>query len=154
MILKVSTPTDTTILLEREFAAPRTLVWRAISEPELVKRWYGPCNTEMTTCDIDFRVGGKWRYVLRLPNGKSMGQSGEYQVITKPERIVNTEGMDGFDGTILATYTLIERDGATTLQCLSECHTKALRDMMAGSGMERGVDESWTKLATDVLPTL
>jgi uncharacterized protein YndB with AHSA1/START domain len=145
--LQVSTPSDTTILLERVFNAPRAHVWRAMSEPELVKRWYGPRGFEMTVCEIDFRVGGAWRYVLRMPNGNLMGQSGEYVEIVKPERIVNTEGLDGFEGTILVTYTLVEAGGSTTMQCLSECHTKELRDTIASSGMEHGAAASYDKLA-------
>ena len=144
--MNVSTPTDTSLLLERAFDAPRTLLWRTLSEPELVKQWWG-CNAgDMIRCDIDFRVGGKWRYELRLANGNVMGQSGEYLEIVKPERIVNTEGMDGYEGSILVTYTLVEANGKTTLTCHSECHTKVIRDTIISTGMEQGAAESYDRL--------
>lgn len=144
--MNVSTPTDTSILLERAFDAPRALLWRTLSEPALVKQWWG-CNAgDMIRCDIDFRVGGKWRYELRLANGSVMGQSGEYIEIVKPERIVNTEGMDGYEGSILVTYTLVEANGKTTLTCHSECHTKFIRDTIISTGMEQGAAESYDRL--------
>ena len=100
----------------------------------------------MIRCDIDFRVGGAWRFELRLANGNVMGQSGEYVEIVKPERIVNTEGMDGYEGSILVTYTLVEANGRTTLTCHSECHTKFIRDTIISTGMEQGAAESYDRL--------
>lgn len=144
--LKLTTPTDTQILLERVFAAPRALVWRTLTEPALVRRWWGCEGSEMTRCDIDFRVGGAWRYEMRLPDGTMVGQSGEYVEIVKPERIVNTEGMDGHDGSVLVTYTLVEENGATTLSCSTECHVPFVRDMILKSGMETGAAEGYDRL--------
>lgn len=144
--LTLTTPTDTTILLERAFEAPRNLVWRTLSEPELVKRWWGCGHGEMTRCDIDFRVGGRWRFEMRLENGKMIGQGGEYVEIAKPERIINTEGMDGYEGTILVTYTLVEANGKTTMSCLSDCHTKEIRDAILASGMETGAATGYDRL--------
>jgi uncharacterized protein YndB with AHSA1/START domain len=144
--LSVTTPTDTQILLVRTFDAPRALVWRALTEPELVKQWWG-CNVgQMTRCDIDFRVGGTWRYEMRLPDGNTMGQSGEYVEIAKPGRIVNTEGMDGHEGSILVTYTLVEENGKTTVSSLSECHSQFVRDMIISTGMETGAATSYDRL--------
>jgi uncharacterized protein YndB with AHSA1/START domain len=144
--MKVSTPTETSILLERDFDAPRALIWRALSEPELVKHWWGCLETPMTRCDIDFRVGGKWRFEARMPDGSTMGQSGEYIEIEKPTRIVNTESMDGHEGSVLVTYTLVEAAGKTSLACLTECHTAMVRDIIMSSGMESGAAQSYDRL--------
>ncbi|MFN0248025.1 MAG: SRPBCC family protein [Kofleriaceae bacterium] len=144
--MKVSTPTETSILLERDFDAPRTLVWRALSEPELVKKWWGCSETPMTRCDIDFRVGGTWRFELRMPDGSSMGQSGEYLEIEKPARIVNTESMDGHEGSVLVTYTLVEAAGKASLTCLTECHSVMVRDIIMSSGMESGAGAAYDRL--------
>src|SRR5690606_19161621 len=84
--VSITTPTDTQILIVRTFDAPRALVWRTLSEPELVRRWWGLARGEMIQCDIDFRVGGTWRFVQRFPDGQVSGQSGEYVEIAKPER--------------------------------------------------------------------
>src|SRR5262249_55119591 len=102
--LKVTTRGDREIVLERVFDAPPELVWEAMTNPELVKKWYGPHGHNLVVCEIDFRVGGKWRYVLRGPTGKDMGQFGEYLEIDRPDRFVATEGFDDFPG--VATNTL------------------------------------------------
>lgn len=144
--LKVSTPTETSILLERVFDAPRTLVWRTLTEPALVKRWWGCFAGQMTRCEIDLRVGGKWRYELSMDDGRTMGQSGEYIEIVKPERIVMTEGMDGYEGSILVTYTLVEANGKTMFTCHSECHTQLIRDTIISTGMEHGAAVGYDRL--------
>jgi uncharacterized protein YndB with AHSA1/START domain len=144
--MKVSTPTETTILLERELDAPCTLVWRTLSEPELVRQWWGCLETPMTRCEIDFRVGGKWRFEARKPDGSTLGQSGEYIEIEKPRRIVNTESMDGHEGSVLVTTTLVETGGKTMLTCLTECHVAFVRDLIMSSGMETGAAEAYDRL--------
>lgn len=144
--LHVSTPTETTILLERTFDAPKHLVWRTLTEPELVRRWWGCDGSEMTRCEIDLRVGGKWRYEMRLPDGNNVGMSGNYVEIVKPDRIVNTESMDGYDGSILVTYTLAEAGGKTMLSCHSECHTQFVRDMIIKTGMETGAATGYDRM--------
>ncbi len=144
--MKLSLPTETSILLEREFAAPRALLWRTLSEPDLVRQWWGCAEAPMTRCEIDFRVGGKWRFELSLPDGKIMGQSGEYLEIEKPDRLVNTESMDGYEGSVHVTYTLVEANARTTLTCLTECHTAQVRDIIVSSGMESGAARSYDQL--------
>jgi uncharacterized protein YndB with AHSA1/START domain len=144
--MQLSTPTDTTILLERTFDAPRTLIWRTLTEPELVKQWWGCFAGQMTRCEIDLRIGGKWRFELSMEDGRTMGQSGEYIEISKPERIVLTEGMDGYEGSILVTYTLVEANGQTMFTCLSECHTKVIRDTILSTGMEHGATAGYDRL--------
>src|SRR5262249_21221636 len=86
--LKVTGRGHLEVVLERVFDAPRALVFEAMTKPELVKKWYGPRGFNLVVCEIDFRVGGKWRYVLRGPDGKDMGQFGEFREIAPPERIV------------------------------------------------------------------
>ena len=85
-------PTDEQILITREFDAPRDLVYKAWTTPELVRRWWHAKRGEVTVCEIDLRVGGRWRYVMRTPDGGEHGFSGEYREITPPERLVYTKG--------------------------------------------------------------
>ena len=88
--LKVTLPTDTTILLEREFDAPRHLVWDAMTKPEYVKQWWGPRGYTLPSCEIDLRVGGEWRYVSRAQDGSEYLFRGMYREITPVERLSYT----------------------------------------------------------------
>jgi len=92
--LPLPNPGDRYIVVVREFDAPRDLVWLCYSKPELVRRWYGLPDWTMTVCDMDFRVGGKWRYVSRSPGGYEMASQGVYTGIVQPERIEQTEYYD------------------------------------------------------------
>src|SRR4051794_33769603 len=92
--LTITTPGDRDVVVVREFDAPRDLVWLCYSKPELVRRWYGLPDWQMTVCEIDFRVGGKWRYVTKAPSGYEMGSQGLYTGIVEPERIEQTEYYD------------------------------------------------------------
>jgi uncharacterized protein YndB with AHSA1/START domain len=87
----VTLPTDEQILITREFDAPRHLVYKAWTTPELVKRWWSGHRGEVTTAEIDLRVGGRWRYVMVADGGFEVGFHGEYREIVPDERIVNTE---------------------------------------------------------------
>src|SRR5712691_7085974 len=92
--LKVTTPTDREILLTRVFDAPRSLVFDALTQPELLKRWFGPRGWSLVVCEVDLRVGGSWRFRLRGPDGREMGMSGVYREIVLPERDAHTETFD------------------------------------------------------------
>ena len=92
--LKVTTPSDREIVLTRVFDAPRRLVFDAFSKPELLKRWFGPRGWELVVCDVDFKVGGGFRFVLRGPNGQQMGMRGSYRAIVPPEHSVHMESFD------------------------------------------------------------
>jgi uncharacterized protein YndB with AHSA1/START domain len=93
--LNVTTLSDREILIARAFDAPRSLVFDCMSKPELVKRWLlGPPGWTMPVCEIDFRVGGRYRYVWRHSDGNEMGMGGVYREIVRPERIVHTERFD------------------------------------------------------------
>ena len=146
-ILQVTTPSDCEILLTRIFQAPRHLVFEALTKPELLKRWMGPRGWSMVVSEIDLSVGGKWRSVLRSPDGKDMGMSGVYREIAPPERLVSTEAYDDYPGETLNTLTLSERDGVTTFTCRILYPSKEIRDMVMNSGMEHGAAECYDKLA-------
>jgi uncharacterized protein YndB with AHSA1/START domain len=144
--LKVSTPSDTDILMTRIFDAPRDLVWRCITEADLIKQWYGPRGHEMVLCEHDIRVGGAWRNVSRTPGGKTVGFRGIYKEITPTTRLVSTESFDDFPGDSLVTITLAEQAGKTTFQLLASYPSKEVRDIVLASGMEHGAAESYDRL--------
>ena len=144
----VTFPTDEQILITREFDAPRHLVYRAWTTPELVARsWSGQRGT-MTTVDMDLRVGGTWRYVLVTNDGFEVAFHGEYREIVPDERIVTTEvyEMPGAEPLAAADeplniVTFTEVDGRTTLSLLAQTTSQELRDTIIESGMEAGMQE-------------
>jgi uncharacterized protein YndB with AHSA1/START domain len=140
---KVTLPTDEQILITREFDAPKDLVYRAYTTPELVKRWWSGQRGEMTSADIDLRVGGMWRYVMVASEGFEVAFHGEYREIVPDERIVSTEVFEGMpEGEALDTLTLTEADGRTTLTILVQHSSKEHRDAHINSGMEAGMQKS------------
>jgi uncharacterized protein YndB with AHSA1/START domain len=140
---KVTLPSDTQILITREFDAPRHLVWRAWTTPELVRRWWHANRGEMTVCDIDLRVGGKWRYVMVAEGFGEVGFHGEYREIVPNERIVSTEIYEGYpDEEAVNTATFTEVDGRTTLEILVQHSSKEARDAHIDSGMEAGLQDA------------
>jgi len=142
---KLTLPSDTEILMTREFAAPARLVWQAYTTPELVAQWWGGKRGNVTICEIDLRVGGKWRYVMTAHGGFEVGFHGEYREIAEHERLVYTEvfeGMpDGDSEPALNLVTFHEADGRTTLEMLTQVSSKEIRDMIIDSGMEGGAQE-------------
>ena len=140
---KVTLPTDEQILITREFDAPRHLVYRAWTTPELVKRWWSGQRGEMTIAEIDLRVGGAWRYVMIADGGFEVGFHGEYRELVPDERIVSTEVFEGMpDGEALNTHTFTETDGRTTLTVLMALSSQEERDAVIATGMESGMQES------------
>ena len=144
----VTLPTDEQILITREFDAPRHLVFKAWTTPELVKRWWNAKRGEVTIAEIDLRVGGRWRYVMVTEDGTEVGFHGEYREIVPNERIVSTEVFEGIppgegpeEGT-LNTATFTELDGRTTLTVLVEAPSKEIRDAIVDSGMEAGMQDA------------
>ena len=142
----VTLPTDTQILITREFDAPKQLVYRAWTTPELVKRWWHANRGEVTLAEIDLRVGGMWRYVSRSADGFEVGFHGQYREIVPNERLVTTEVYEGIpdadEHAALDTLTLTESDGRTTLTVLVEHPTKEGRDAHINSGMEAGMQDA------------
>ena len=143
---RVTLPSDDQILIEREFAAPAHLVWRSVTEPELVRRWWHAGRGEMTVCEIDLRVGGRWRYAIVTQDGMEVGFHGEYREIVPNERLVSTEAYEGIPDAdahaALDTMTLTEADGRTLVSILVEHPTKQGRDMHIESGMEDGLQDA------------
>jgi uncharacterized protein YndB with AHSA1/START domain len=141
----VTLPTDEQILITREFDAPRHLVYRAWTTPELVKRWWSGHQGEMTIVEIDLRVGGRWRYVMVADGGHEVAFHGEYREIVPDQRIVNTEvyempGAPEGEGALnIVTFT--EVDGRTTLTLLVQAASKQDRDAIVSSGMEVGMQQ-------------
>ncbi|MGH3012930.1 MAG: SRPBCC family protein [Gaiellaceae bacterium] len=144
----VTLPTDKQILITREFDAPKDLVYKAWTTPELVKRWWNAKRGEVTIAEIDLRVGGKWRSVMIADGGFEVGFHGEYREIVPNERIVSTEvyeGMpqeDGPEQGTLNTMTFAEADGRTTVTILVEAPSKEIRDAIIASGMEAGMQDA------------
>ena len=143
----VTLPTDTQILITRTFAAPRHLVFKAMTTPELIKRWWGGDRGEVTSAEVDLRVGGKWRNVMTANQGFEVAFHGEYREIVPDERIVSTEIYEGApDAVAVNTVTLKEENGQTTLTTLGEYPSKEIRDIVINSGMEGGMQESFDHL--------
>ena len=145
--LKVNTPTDREIVMTRVFDAPRRMVFDAFSKPELLKRWFGPWGWCLVVCDVDLRVGGSFRFVMRGPDGREMGMRGVYREIVAPERSVHMESFDDYPGESQVTAVFAEQRGKTTLTATVLYPSKEVRDAVIKSGMEHGAAESYDKLA-------
>jgi uncharacterized protein YndB with AHSA1/START domain len=142
----VTLPTDEQILIRREFDAPKHLVFKAWTTPELVKRWWHANRGEVTVAEIDLRVGGKWRYV-GVACEVEIAFHGEFREIVPNERIVSTEVYEGVpDAESVNTITLEEVDGRTILQILVQHSSKEHRDAQIESGMEAGLQDALTLL--------
>lgn len=145
----VTLPTDDQILITREFDAPKHLVFKAWTTPELVKRWWHAKRGEVTIAEIDLRVGGKWRYVMIGDDGSEVGFHGEYREVVPNERLVSTEIYDGLpegvseeEGGTVNTATFTEADGRTTVTILVQAANKVSRDAIIDSGMEVGLQDA------------
>jgi uncharacterized protein YndB with AHSA1/START domain len=138
----VTLPEDEQILITREFDAPRHLVYRAWTTPDLVKRWWSGNRGETTIAEIDLRVGGTWRCVVVTEDGFEAAFRGEYREIVPNERIVATEVYEGMpEVEALNTVTFAEAGGRTTLTMLVQHASKEARDAHIASGMEVGMQE-------------
>ena len=144
---KVTTPSDQEILLTRLFDAPPRLVFEAMTKPEHVKQWWGRLGDgySVPVCEIDLRVGGRWRFVNRHPKGEAAFH-GEYREITPPDRLVYTELMEPYPDGSLVTTTFAEEAGKTRVTVVASYPSKAIRDMVLASGMERGAAVSYDRL--------
>jgi uncharacterized protein YndB with AHSA1/START domain len=145
---QVSTPSDDEIVLTRLFDAPRQLVFEAMSRPEHVREWWGRLGEgySVPVCEIDLRVGGKWKFVNRHPGGEAVFY-GEYREIAPPERIVFTEIFADFpDSVSVVTSVLTEEAGKTRLTATVRYPSRDVRDMVVQSGMARGAGISYDRL--------
>ena len=142
-------PTDEQIQVVREFAAPKHLVYKAWTTPELVKRWWNAKRGEVTVAEIDLRVGGAWRYAMVADGGFEVAFHGEYLEVEPNERIVTTETYEGLpegvseeEGTTINTATFVEVDGRTVVTLLIQAPNKVSRDAIVASGMEAGLQDA------------
>ena len=154
----VTLPSDTEILITREFGAPRHLVFKAWTTPELVKRWWAGKQGEMTVAEIDLRVGGRYRFVLVAGGQYEVGFHGEYREIVPNERIVNTEVFEGLPDPEVAeanaAVNVVDFEDAgerTTLKLLVQCGTQETRDAILSSGMEEGMQQQYDALEALVI---
>jgi uncharacterized protein YndB with AHSA1/START domain len=150
----VELPTDDQILITREFAAPKHLVYEAFTTPEHVKRWWSANRGEVTVAEIDLRVGGTWRYAMVLDcgspeDGLEVAFHGEYREIVPNEQIVSTEVYEGLpegvteeEAATVNTATFIDDEGRTTLTILVQATSQASRDAIIESGMEAGMQDA------------
>jgi uncharacterized protein YndB with AHSA1/START domain len=146
--LKVVTePGKHDVHMTREFNAPRALVFKALTDPALVSKWWGPNDVTTTVDTMDVRMGGIWRYIQRDAQGNEYAFRGVYHEITPPERLVYTFEWEGMPGHILLeTVSLAEKDGKTILTDSLIFQSIEDRDGMVQSGMESGASDSWDRL--------
>ena len=155
----VTRTSDTEMVITRKFDAPAALVFKAWTTPELVKRWWGFETSKWLVCEIDFRVGGRWRFVMFEERGTppEVGFHGVYQEIQAPHRIVSTEVYEGFPGTdedgAVNTITFDEQGGVTTMTTHVKMRFKEHMDAMIESGMEWGMQISYNRME-DVIAEL
>lgn len=167
--LKVTTPTDTTIVMTRTFNAPRPLVWDAMTNPDLVQRWmFCPPGWSWAECEMDVRVGGTYRWAWNGPDGQvALTIRGVHREVNPPSKIVHTERMEmgagaggcgpeggsGEPWELLATLELAERNGVTFMTMTLAFGTKEARDGALASGMEQGMEMGYQQLDA-MLPTM
>jgi uncharacterized protein YndB with AHSA1/START domain len=148
--LKLALPSDREIVMTRAFDAPRALVFEAWTRPEHVVRWYGCNASTLPVCEIDLRVGGKWRFVMRDSDGVDHAMQGAYREIVPPGRLVFTEGYvtEGFaSGEALVTLSFVEQDGRTTMTSRTLYASAEDRDRHLNMGVETGAAETMDRLA-------
>jgi uncharacterized protein YndB with AHSA1/START domain len=145
---KVTTPSDNEIRMTRLFDAPRSLVFDVMTRPEHVRQWWGRLGEgySVPVCEIDLRVGGKWRFVNRHPRGEAAFH-GEYQEITPPSRLMFTEIFEEFpDAVSVVTTEFTDEAGRTRMTATVRYPSLEVRDMVLASGMDRGAGISYDRL--------
>ena len=147
---KMSTPTEREIEIERDFDAPRELVFDAFTKPELVRRWLlGPEGWTMPVCEIDLRPGGVYRYVWRKEStGTEMGMGGVFREVVRPEKLVATEKFDEawYAGEAVDTTVFEDRGGITKVRLIVQYESQEARDAATRSRMERGMAAGYNRL--------
>ncbi len=144
----IDTPSEREVTLTRSFDAPCELVFKALTEPDLLRRWYGPIGWQLVVCDVDLRVGGEFHFVSQRPSGKKVGQRGQYREISPPERLVHSEWWEDWNpGECLVTVELATRGGQTILTSTTLFPSREVRDTILGSGMKHGAQQLYDKLS-------
>ena len=143
----IAEPGKTSFTTRRTVDAPRSLVFDAFTKCEHLKQWMGPRNLRMASCQTDLRVGGRYRFVFRTPDGSDVGFSGEYKEVAPPKRIVRTFVFEPIpDAEALETLELEESDGTTIIKTTTVHKSVENRDGHVGSGMEAGMTEGYARL--------
>jgi uncharacterized protein YndB with AHSA1/START domain len=148
MKLKMLDGAPNEIVMERDFDAPRALVHRAMTEPELVKRWQGNSRSELTTVDIDARPGGTYRYVYTAHGGSfAFSFTGTYREVSEA-RTVLTQRFNDMPDEAVVTTTLTEKSGKTTMRVVMAFSSAEIRNTVVKTGMADGAGESYDNLET------
>lgn len=145
----VTLPSETEIMITRTFDAPRELVFTVWTTPDLVRRWWTTSDAPLVVCEIDLRVGGRWRYVSRDAGGTELGWYGTYRVIDRPRRLVTTEGFEGNPGVEATTELRLTEDqpaGRTSMIITVRHASREHRDDHVSSGMEAGLNRSLRRI--------
>ena len=147
-------PAANQIVLTRGFDAPRPLVFDALTRPELLRRWHGARGWHLVVCEVGLRVDGAWRFVSEGPDGARMGHGGVYRLVDRPRRLVHTERYDDqwFPDEALVDVSFDEEAGTTILTTTLTFPSREVRDLVLASPMERGVTESYDRLAAVLAP--
>lgn len=134
------------VIATRTFAAPRALVWKVMTEPEHVARWWGTAGQKNTITAFDVRPGGKWRIESHDHDGNVYIFTGEYREVDEPNKFVWTFGMENmfFGKTLVETHTFTEENGITHYKSVSNYDSIEDRDGMVASGMETGMRHGFT----------
>jgi uncharacterized protein YndB with AHSA1/START domain len=150
----LSLPSDREIVMERVFTAPRALIFKAYTDPDLIPRWWGPRRYTTTVDKMDVKVGGVWRFIQRDEAGREFAFNGVYREIVPPDRLAYTFEFEGMPGhVLLETVTFEEHAGQTKVKVTSLFTSVEDRDGMLHSGMEEGANESQDRLA-ELLATM
>ena len=146
--LKVTARGDREIVMTRDFNAPRQLVFDAFTKPDLIRRWlHGPEGWSLASCDMDLRVGGKWRFVWRdNAKGQDMGMGGVFREIDKPSRLVHTEQFEGAPDESIETKEFAEKSGRTTFTQITQYASREARDATLQGAMDGGMDATFDRL--------
>ena len=147
--LEIAASGELDAVVTRTFDAPRQLLWDCHTKPDLMKRWlYGPDGWSLPECDIDLRVGGRYRYLWRHRDGREMAMGGVFREIVAPARIVHTELFDedwtGGETTVTTTFT--ERAGKTTLHMIIHYSSAAARNAALATPMADGMEAGYQRL--------
>jgi uncharacterized protein YndB with AHSA1/START domain len=146
---QVSTPSDREIQVTRSFNAPRQLVWDSFTKPELITRWLGRMpGWTFPVCEVDLRVGGRYRYVWRGPDGAEMGLGGTFVDVKPTTRLASNEAFEQrwYDGDCLVTTQFADAHGKTTVTMTMRYDTREVRDEVLKGPATGGMEFSFSKL--------